>query len=261
MIRGLYNAASGMDVQQAKVDVISNNLANATTPGYKKESVQSKSFPEMLLVQQSGTEQKGSLPLPVLPKVVGTMGTGAMVGEIITRHDQGALQETGNSADIMFIGPGFLAVNAPAPGEPGRVCYTRKGALKVDREGYLTAGGYRVQGQNGPVQVGKSDFKVAPDGAVEVDNKTVDRLKLTEFNDLTSLRKEGEGLYVDARGEGRQAASTKVRQGFLEGSNVNLVEEMVDLMAVMRIYEASQRLIQAHDELLAKAVNQVGSLR
>lgn len=261
MIRGLYSAASGMDVQQAKVESVSNNLANATTPGYKKEKVQVGSFPEFLLIQQGGARRRGGPPLPTSSRQVGAMGTGAMVSGLSIDHTPGNVQETSRSADIMLEGPGFLAINVPAAGDPGRVGYTRAGNFKVDSEGYLTVNGYRVLGQSGLIRVGSTPFTAGPDGTIEVNGTTVDRLRLTEFADPGSLRKEGEGIFLDLRGEGRPASSTTVRQGFLEGSNVSVVDEMVDLVAVMRTYEANQRLVQAHDEILSKAVNQVGSVR
>ncbi|MCL6635398.1 MAG: flagellar basal-body rod protein FlgF, partial [Peptococcaceae bacterium] len=259
---GLYTSGAGMDVQQARVESVSSNLANAATPGYKKEDVQVRSFPEMLLIQQGGPRRRGMPPLPVFPQRIGAMGTGALVAGTTVDYAPGTVQETGNSTDIMIKGPGFFAVNVPAEGDPERVCYTRNGAFKVDREGYLVTGeGYRVLGEAGAVQVGGEDFKVAPDGTVEAGGIQVDRLRLVEFDDPAALRKEAGGLFADPLGAARPAAATTVSQGFLEGSNVNVVDEMVDLVAVMRAYEANQRLVQAHDELLAKAANQVGSLR
>lgn len=272
MLRGLYSAASGMDVQQAKVESISNNLANATTPGYKKERVMSQSFPEHLIISQGGPKHKISPVLPGGgPKMVGTTGIGALVEETVVNFSPGQVQETGNHTDIMIDGPSFFAVSAPAPADPGRVCYTRNGAFKVDREGYLaTTGGYRVLGEAGPIRVGEvgvnapPKFVVSSDGTIRTEDAVTElgRLQLFEFDDVNVLRKETEGLFFETQpGSARPATAPGVRQGFLEKANVNVVEEMVDLITVMRAYETGQRLIQAQDELLAKSVNQVGSLR
>jgi flagellar basal-body rod protein FlgG len=250
-----------MDVQQAKVESVSNNLANASTPGYKKENIQVKSFPEMLLIQQGGPQSKGGSPAPEPSRMIGTMGTGALVSEISVDYSQGAVQETGNPDDIYLNGPGFFAVNAPAPGDPGRICYTRNGQFKVDGEGYLALNGYRVLGEAGEIQVGDAGFTVLPDGTVEAGGAQVDKLRLVEFTGVNGLRKEGDGFYTDSQGTGGQAAFTTVKQGFLERSNVNVIDEMSGLLSVMRTYETNQKLIQSHDELLSKAVNQVGSLR
>lgn len=263
MIRGLYCAAAGMDVQQVKVESIANNLANATTTGFKRESVKTQSFPDVMLVQQARTPHRiKALELNV-PQAIGPLSMGVMVDEVVIDYAQGSAQETGRATDIVLIGPGFLAINAPIEGAPERVCYTRDGALKVDQEGYLTVGGvYRVLGQNGPIMVGDTEFQVTPNGAIVQDGNVVDRLQLMEFADLGVLGKEVSGIFVDRQGNGgTPAAATTVGQGYLERSNVNVADEMVSLVAVMRSYEANQRLIQVYDEQLAKTVNQVGSLR
>lgn len=262
VIRGLYCAASGMDVQQAKVESISNNLANAATPGFKAENIQVQSFPEVLLVQQGGPKRQVGMA-PDAPQTIGSAGMGVLVAGASVDHAPGMVQETGCATDLVLRGPGFFTVNAPAAGDPGRVCYTRNGAFKVDQEGYLATGeGYRVLGEGGPIRVGDGGFTVAPDGTIESGGVEVDRLRLVEFADATGLRKEAGGLFVDALGAGGgQPSSTTVGQGYLERSNVNIIDEMVCLVSVTRSYEANQRLIQAYDEQLAKAVNQVGSLR
>ncbi|MCL6558578.1 MAG: flagellar biosynthesis protein FlgE, partial [Firmicutes bacterium] len=168
---------------------------------------------------------------------------------------------TNNNSDLILYGPGFFAANVPAGNEPGRVCYTRDGAFQVDREGFLvTASGHRVLGEGGPVNVGDDEFHVGPDGAVKVGERTVDRLLLVEFDNPGALRKEG-NYYLLGEARERPAADTTVAQGSLESSNVNVVDEMTNLMSLMRIFEAGQKLIQVHDDLLNKAVNQVGSLR
>ncbi len=261
MLRGLYCAASGMDVQQAKIDSISNNLANVSTPGYKKESIQVQSFPEVLLLEQGGAQRQKIAP--GVSRAIGTAEIGGVqVAGVSVDHAAGAVQETGNAADIVLKGPGFLAVIAPSAEDPGRVCYTRNGSLLVDSEGYLTVAGYRVLGENGPIMVGDARISINQDGSIAYDGAVRDRLRLVEFADVNRLYKERDGIFVDA-GEagGRPAILTTVAPGYLEMSNVNIVDEMVNLVSVIRSYEANQRLIQAYDEQLAKAVNQIGSLR
>jgi len=256
-------AASGMDVLQTWIDGTANNLANATTPGFKKDNFLIKSFPEMLLIEKGGPRNE-KLPLPQHSRKIGTTGIGARLVEVSTDFAPGGVQETGNKTDLFLKGPGFFAVNVPAQGDPGRVCYTRNGAFKIDEEGYLaTAGGYRVLGENGEILLGNSElkFNVGSDGSIMVDGVQVEKLRLVEFGNLDGLYKEADDLFVDGEGEAESASATTVMQGFLEGSNVNPVDEMVDLISITRAYEANQRLIQSQDEMLSKAVNQVGSLR
>jgi len=262
MLRGLYSAATGMDVQQAKVEIISNNLNNSATPGYKKEEILVQSFPEQLLIQQGCLRSKGGVSLPELPQAIGTMGSGVLLSGTVTDHTQGEVQETGNDTDIMISGPGFFSVQAPTPEDPERICYTRSGAFRVDQEGYLTdAGGNRLLGEAGQIIVGSGRFKVSDDGTIEIDGWIVDKLRLVEFDDLKSLVKEGEGMFSAPPGSDLQAASTTVAQGFLEMSNVNVTDEMVSLVSAMRTYEANQRVIQTYDEILSKSASQVGSIK
>ncbi|OPX86140.1 MAG: Flagellar basal-body rod protein FlgG [Pelotomaculum sp. PtaB.Bin013] len=256
-------AASGMDVLQTCIDGTANDISNATTPGYKKDTYLIKSFPEMLLIEKGGPQNKNPL-LPQHTRKIGTTSIGARLAEISTDFTTGSVQETGNKTDIFLRGPGFFAVNAPAQGDPGRICYTRNGAFKIDENGYLaTAGGYRVLGENGEILLGNSELKfdVTSDGSVMVDGVRVEKLQLAEFSNLNNLYKEADDLFVDREGAAETASNTTVKQGFLEGSNVNPVDEMVNLITVTRAYEANQRLIQSQDEMLSKAVNQVGSLR
>jgi len=263
LLRGLYSSTSGMNVQQAKIESIANNLANATTPGYKKESIQTQSFPELLLLRQGGPKQMArNIPLNE-PAAIGSISMGVRITGVAIDHAQGAGVETGKATDIMLKGPGFLAVNVPVEGDPDRVCYTRNGELSVDGEGFLTTvNGYRVLGQGGPIRVGGNDFQIASDGTVYQNNLAVGRLRLVEFDDVNGLRKEGDGIFVNAQNVGmNEAANTTVWQGWLEVSNVNVNEEMVSLVSVLRSYEANQKLIQVYDEQLSKTVNEVGRIR
>lgn len=262
MLRGLYSAVTGMNVQQAKIENITNNMANVSTPGYKKEELLIQSFPEHLLIEQGGQGRKDGLPFQTPTATIGSMGSGSLIVGISTDYTNGTFQETGNSTDIAIKGPGYFVVSAPTQDEPDKTCYTRSGLFKVDQEGYLTlAGGYRVLGEAGEIIVGSDKFNVSPDGSVNVDGQIVDRLRLVEFDDLNSLSKEGAGLYTGVQGSERQAAATTVFQGKLEMSNVNAIDEMAQLISVMRAYEANQKIIQNYDEILSKAVNQVGSIK
>jgi len=262
MLRGLYMAASGMDVQQARIEGTANNLANAATPGFKKERFLIKSFPEQLLIEKGGPQDRRSL-LPPRSRQIGTSGIGARLAEASIDFTPGGMRETGNKTDLFLKGPGFFAVSAPVQGDPERVCYTRNGAFKIDAEGYLaTSSGYRVLGESGEIKLGPgSNFKVDPDGSIKVDGVQVEKIRLVEFSDTTALSKEADDIFTGEGGTVENASATTVYQGFLEVSNVNVADEIVDLISATRAYEASQRLIQSQDELLAKAVNQVGSLR
>ncbi len=262
MLRGLYSSTAGMNVQQARVEKISNNLANASTPGYKKDEVLLQSFPERLLIQQGGLKRKTGLPVSAPVAAIGPLGNGSLISGTATDFGAGLLQETGNSTDIAIIGPGFFVVGAPGQADPDNVYYTRSGNFQVDTEGYLTFNGkYRVLGQAGPIRVGSDKFTVSADGSIEDGGTVVDRLRLVEFDNRDDLSKAGEGLFNGPPDNAGQAAGTTVEQGKLEMSNVNIIEEIAQSIAVMRAYEANQRIIQNYDDILNKTVNQVGSVR
>ncbi|NQS75797.1 MAG: flagellar hook-basal body complex protein [Peptococcaceae bacterium] len=263
MIRGLYCSTAAIDIQQARVEGISNNLANVSTPGFKQEYMQVQSFPEALLVQMGGPNHR--LPVPGKHQGIGFAGMGSLVAEVHTDQGSGDIQETGKATDMALRGPGFFVVNLPPmAGSPAGLGYSRNGAFRTDAEGYLTTGGgHRVLGEGGPIRVEDRDFRVGPDGIIEAGGSVVDRLWLVEFANRDRLRRQGADMFVDFRGEAgaNRAVMTTVSQGRLERSNVNVVDQMAGLLAVMRSFEANQRIIQAYDEQLAKAVNQVGSLR
>jgi flagellar basal-body rod protein FlgG len=279
MVRGLYTGASGMLVQMKRIDVLSNNLANVDTPSYKKDTTIMKSFPEMLMrrINDDGVRVIPSGSYDLMP-VIGKMGTGVEVNEVYTRFTQGAFKQTQNDFDLALEGGGFFSVET----EDGER-YTRNGSFLIDRDGFLvTKDGFQVLGENGPIQLKKNNFIVDEDGNIFENaeysedplrlvsmeenewNQTVllDRLKIVDFPKLRYIKKIGESLYKETDYSEKafiiENDRPKVRQGFLEASNVNPVIEMVNLIEVHRTYEANQKMIQAHDAMLSKAVNEVG---
>ncbi len=279
MVRGLYTGASGMIAQMDRINVLSNNLANVNTPSYKRDTTIMKAFPEMLIrrINDDGVRVIPPGSYDLMP-VIGKMGTGVEVNEVYTRFTQGAFKKTDNVFDLALEGEGFIAVETPE-GER----YTRNGSFLVDRDGFLvTKDGYKVLGENGSIQLKKNNFIVDEDGTVFENaeytgdpsrlvsmeenewNQTVrlDRLKIVSFPKIRYIKKMGESLYrATQQSEPAfviQQDRPKVRQGFLEASNVNPVIEMVNLIEVHRTYEANQKMIQAHDAALGRVINEVG---
>lgn len=279
MVRGLYTGASGMIAQMRRIDVLSNNLANVNTPSYKRDTPVLKAFPEMLMrrINDDGVRVIPSGSYDLMP-VIGKLGTGVEVNEVYTRFSQGAFKQTQNDFDIALEGEGFFSVQTDE-GER----YTRNGSFLIDKDGFLvTKDGYKVLGENGPIQIKKNNFMVDEDGNVFENgeysddpmrlvsmeenewNETVllDRLKVVNFPKLRYVKKVGESVYRDTEYSEKayiiENERPKVRQGFLKASNVNPVVEMVNLIEVHRNYEANQKIIQAHDAALGKAINEVG---
>jgi flagellar basal-body rod protein FlgG len=256
MIRGIYTAASGLGVQQARLDVLANNLANASTSGFKADGVIQKPFPELLLVEQ---QDRGPATIGPRWRYVGVTNQGAAVTRVVTNFSPGSLKPTGKNTHLALATANtFLVVQTPQ-GER----YTRDGDLAIDSEGYLVdSRGNRVLGEAGPVQVGNDDFHITAGGEIiRPGQGTIDRLRIVQFADLNLLTKTGDNYYMAPAGSAQPAVNPEVRQGYLEGANVDPAASMVQLVSAIRSYEANQRLLQAQDQLLDLAVNRVGALR
>ena len=253
MIRGLYIAGTGMNVQTKRLDVISNDLANVNTTGYKKDEAVVASFNEVLTYRMKDMENNVSNN-----GAIGTMNFGARIDEIYTQFAQGSLIKTDGLVDVALQGDGFFTVETPTG-----VAYTRDGKFSINAEGNLvTKEGYSVLGENGPIEIGEDylnnggKLTIGEKGEITVDGQAIDTLDIVSFADNRGLTKRDDNLYV-ASGQGEAFLGTVI-QGYTESSNVNPVTAMVDMITVSRAYEANQKMIQVHDTLLGKAVNDVG---
>ncbi len=255
MVRGLYTAYTGMANEQKRLDIISNNIANAATVGYKEESVNNQAFDEMLTLKiRDGSE--GHITRPV-----GDMSLGVKLGEVFTDFGQGSLRTTGNTYDLAIEGKGFFAVGVTDKNGNQSVHYTRNGNFKVTQDGHVVdTEGNPLQGDNGDVQVPVDAANIAIDngGNVYADGTLVDRITLVDFSDYDYLKKVGDVSYLAIEGAEMIGASGLIQQGYTEQSNVNAVSEMVELITITRAYEANQKIIQTTDNMLDKSVNSVG---
>jgi len=258
MLRGLYTSASGMLADQRRLDVVANNLANANTAGFKRETTVSKPFSQFLIervndrdpLTKAGTTQ------------VGLLGIGTYVGTTAARLTNGALTPTGNTLDVAIAGDGFFAVETPVG-----VRYTRQGSFLVNAEGTLvTPEGYPVLVDGSPVTGSSEGMSITPTGEVQDGGPTLGRLTVVTSQELGAMRKEGNGLWAQS-GAGEPASlvtpangagTYTLRVGYLEASNVEAVTEMVDMINTMRSYEANQKALQAQDQTLQQAVTEVG---
>jgi flagellar basal-body rod protein FlgG len=253
MIRGLYTSASGLATGQKRLEVVSNNIANVSTNGYRRDKVAVAPFLEHLV----GHSDRGNGHPE--QTVIGRMTYGSTVDEILPDLRPGLLEQTNNPTDLAITGNGFFSVQTP----DGDTLYTRDGAFRVDQEGYLvTAAGDRVLGSNELLQPGK-DFRVDTDGGIySSDGMLVDTILVVQFDDNTELTKVQNNCFALPPGSQPDILPNPVlAQGYLEKSNVNLVDEMVDLIEVSRTYQINQRLLRAQDEILEKAVTQIGVVK
>ncbi|MDK2820393.1 MAG: flagellar basal-body rod protein FlgF [Clostridia bacterium] len=253
MLRGLYLSATGMITQELRQKVISNNLANANTNGFKSEKATVSSFSEMLL---NRLEKGENTP-------IGYFSPGVMVDRVHTNFSSGNLEETGCSTDLALTEtkgglPVFFSVQAG-----NSELYTRDGEFQVDANGFLvTSEGYPVQGQYGPIFVGTKDFEVDDVGQVIVNDQVVDQLRIVTFSDPNLLKRQGNNFFLAPQEmQPEMGVDYKVKQGWLEKGNVDITREFIDMLSVLRSYEVNQRVLQAQDQTLAKSVNEIGSLR
>ncbi len=268
MMRSLWTAASGMISQQTNVDTISNNLANINTTGYKKESAEFKTLLYQTIQAQS-TDNNGD------PKPYGIqVGLGVRNSAITSQYTQGALTETGNDFDFAIQGKGFFMVETA----DGRIGYTRNGSFQmaIGTEGLTltSSDGYPVLNTSGEAIVispeySASDLVINELGEIAVSDENGDvvslgqRIGITQFNNPAGLEKGGGSLLfaTDASGGPRLEAEdatlvqSTIRQGYLEGSNVQAVDEMVNLIVAQRAYEMNSKIITATDEMLQQANN------
>lgn len=279
MYKGLYLGAMGMLVQEAKQDTIANNLANVSTTGFKKKTPVFRSFPEIM--ESRIYDQKTIIPQDFIidrisepPKfylkerpLVGGLGTGIILDETATLFEEGPIRPTNNPLDFAITGNGFFSIQTKE-GE----FYTRNGSFTLNRDNLLvTLNGDMVLGRRGPIKITGHEFVVTRDGRVlentEADPngwktpQEVDQLKIVDFKEKRWLSLRGDSFFEPNEASGRPelASNYQVHQGMLEGSNVNPVVEMVGMIEAMRAYEANQRVIQSHDQLIGRAVNEVGA--
>ncbi len=257
MIKGWYTAASGMMMQMSKQDMIANNIANVATSGYKKQISLSRAFPDMLISRLETTADTGSQAGNI--QVIGRLGTGAGLDNIVTDLSVGSLTKTDLPTDLSLAQTGSYFVVDTEQGER----YTRNGAFKVNSEGYLTdSQGNPVLDENNQHIKISGEFTVDSTGVISFSDGTAAvTLKVLQFDDPEKLEKIGDSLCSNEKGLATSAVpvSRDILQGYLENSNVNAIKEMVDLISVVRSYESLQKVVQAEDEAAGVAINQVGS--
>lgn len=262
MVKGLYTAYTGMVNEQKRLDVLSNNLANADTNGYKKEGTTSQTFADELAIKIKDTSAYS------VPRKLGAMSMGVHIGETYTDYSAGNYRVTDNEADFALKGDGFFAIAYTDKEGNASVKYTRDGAFVVNTQGYLVTkdGDFVLNMQdamngnvNGRIQVNPNEKMTVDEmGNIFQNNQQVGNIGYVDFADYDYLAKYGENLYDLVDGGTVVASDAQVSQGLIESSNVNVVSEMVNMITISRAYQAGQKVINAVDETLDKAVNQVG---
>ena len=256
MIRSLWISKTGLDAQQTQLDVVANNLANVGTAGFKR----SRAVFEDLLYQtlrQPGAQSSQQTQLPTGL----TLGTGVRPVASEKVFTQGNLQQTGNQLDVAINGSGFFQVQLP----DGTTAYTRDGSFHLDQNGQLvTSSGYQLQPAI-TIPSNALTITIARDGTVTVTQPgqatptQVGALQLANFINPSGLQSQGENLYLETASSGTPTTNTPgtnglgvLSQGYVETSNVNVVEELVNMIQTQRAYEINSKAIQVSDQMLQR---------
>jgi flagellar basal-body rod protein FlgF len=245
MSGGMYLAAAGALVQQLRLEVLANNVANINTIGYKGDRSIFR-IPEETEPQTFETPIEGIQSLsPYAPPFA-----------TVIDFSQGAIRQTGNALDVAIDGSGFFPIQTP-----DGIQYTRQGNFTLDAEGVLvTQDGHAVLGEGGAITLEEGTVAIDMEGGVYVNGDEVGRLQIVDFPDRNVLKKAGNGRFAvtDAALQGQRPENTTLNQGHIETANVNPVQAMTEMIETSRAFEAYQKVIPSADEATSTSINDVG---
>ena len=241
MIRGIWNSLAGILPQMTHQEIAANNLANISTTGFKKDRPFLKSYLDAELVKQSDRDKYSRI---------------TDVEEIKTDFSQGLMEQTDNPLDLAILGNGFFNILT----EQG-VVYSRNGNFTIDRDSQLVnSDGNPVLGEGGPITISQGEIFIDEAGQISINGNVIDSIKISDFAQPYRLKKAANNVYLpqDDFVKSFDAEDFSIKHKFLERSNVIPVEEMLHMIVYFRNYEADTRILQAQDETLRRAVNDVG---
>lgn len=267
MVKGFYNLASGMLTQRRNLDVISSNMANVSTVGFKSDQLVSSTFKEEMMARTGNTDKSN-------PQELADITMALIPRETVTNFEQGGFRETGKTLDLAIDGNGFFKVE-----NEGEIRYTRSGSFNINNDGYLcTQFGELLLGVNGPIRVFETE-ELTKDGSIvetqyNVENISIsssggiyvfdnqdnylDQLAVVTFEDFSQLAKEG--IYFTTDQEELPATGV-VLQGYLEQSNVDAMDEMVAMIESQRHLQSAAQVLKMYDEMLEKATTNIGTIQ
>lgn len=258
MLKGLYTAWTGLVNEQNRMDILTNNLANASTVGFKKEGSTSQSFDDVLTLKI----KDASVGLSNVERM-GIRNPGVKIGENYVDHTQGSFRETGNTYDLALSGDGFFAIEFANKAGEVSAMYTRAGQFTLNKEGYLVTeeGDYVLDTQNRRIRLDTlKDSSISTDGMISQEGEDIAQIQVADFEDYDYLERYGETYFRPLEGARRTDGTATIHSGYLEMANVQIVSEMVNLISITRAYEANQKIVQTYDDSLEIAVTQLGRL-
>lgn len=289
MLKGLYTAYTGMLNEQHRMDVLTNNLANATTNGFKKEGTTSEAFDTVLAYKIKDLSEPGNLPRSLatnraideaeannplnenyMERRVRRTGLnlGVKIGENYVDYSEGPIKETGNPLDLALSDRGFFAVEYTNKAGETSTKYTRDGNFTMNQQGFLQTqdGDYVLDEDGQRIQMDPAlPVGINRNGGIIQDGTLVATIGITDFEDYNYLERFGENFFQPVEGateldRGETGVDTQVLAGYLEMSNISVVTEMVNMITLQRQYESNQKVITTYDDTLEQAVNQNGKL-
>ncbi len=272
MLRGFHTATAGMISQQRRMEMLSNNLSNANTPGYKADQSSLRAFPELLLKKMEQTNIPTTKPISFSQnQTIGALHTGVYLQETAPNQTQGDMRQTGNQTDLAILNqnlPEGAAIFFTVENQDGTPRYTRNGNFTVDQQGYLTTnnGLYILDQNNTRIQLQTDTFELQQDGTILENGVINTRIGIAYAPNANDLMRDNNGLYRLENGQPLPSAINnpntvfQVLQGHIERSNVDTAQTMADMTAAFRAFEANQKIIQAYDMSMQKAANEIGRI-
>lgn len=289
MLKGLYTAYTGMLNEQHRMDVLTNNLANATTNGFKKEGTTSEAFDTVLAYKIKDLSEPGNLPRPMatnraidqaeannplnenyMERRVRKTGLnlGVKIGENYVDYSEGPIKETGNTLDLALSDRGFFAIEYTNKAGVTSTKYTRDGNFTMNQQGFLQTqdGDYVLDEDGQRIQMDPAlPISISRNGTIVQDGAAVATIGITDFEDYNYLERFGENFFQPVEGaveldRGETGVNTQIHQGYLEMSNISVVTEMVNIITLQRQYESNQKVITTYDDTLEQAVTQNGKI-
>ena len=289
MLKSLYTAYTGMLNEQHRMAVLTNNLANATTNGFKKEGTTSEAFDTVLAYKIKDLSEPGNLPRPMatnraidqaeannplnenyMERRVRKTGLnlGVKIGENYVDYSEGPIKETGNTLDLALSDRGFFAIEYTNKAGVTSTKYTRDGNFTMNQQGFLQTqdGDYVLDEDGQRIQMDPAlPISISRNGTIVQDGAAVATIGITDFEDYNYLERFGENFFQPVEGaveldRGETGVNTQIHQGYLEMSNISVVTEMVNMITLQRQYESNQKVITTYDDTLEQAVTQNGKI-
>lgn len=247
MFKGFYMATSGMLTQSRILNTISNNMSNVSTPGYKSDIMATTTFEDVLIHRTGNKDKSIYTPLNETSSI-------RTVDELVTNYEEGVLEFTERNLDVAVTGNGFFEIRTP----DGQARYTRNGSFNIDEEGYLCLQHIgRVVGRTGEIYLGTDNINITDDGVIsDADSgEVLAQFRIVDFNDYAQLQKTDEGMFENTNPANAVQINGTVKHKAIERSNVQAMNEMVDMIASQRAFQSASQIAKAYDQLMNKAAD------